>query len=387
MDLHVGFGRYNITPPLGVTMAGYRQREGTAQDVHDELTARAIVFESEGESAAIVLADVCALPERLTCEVRSRLSDRTGIPDGHVLVAATHTHSGPALHEESTYGALLPELLASAGELAWKRRRPVRLCCGTRQAEGLCINRRDLTGPVDEEVAFLTAEDDRGNTLGILFSYALHGVVMGHNNLAISADYIGAARRLIEERIPGAEAIFAAAPSGDVNPLTPSVKQLLEEHGDSWYTDDPLTGIYDRSTGTFEEVELLGGRLAQAVLWGLDDREEVEDPAPAGKAWTVDIGDGSDVSATLCALELGDLTILALPGEHFVETGTAIKQMARAAGRRLIVLTHAGHLCYVPTPESFAQGGYEVASARNRGLAEDAQGRILESIAGQLFSA
>lgn len=386
MELKVGFGRYNITPPLGVPMAGYMQREGCAEDLHDELTARAVVFECNGESAALVLADVCMLPEWCPCRVRVKLSERTGIPEGHVVVAATHTHSGPALHEESAYRDLLPDLMASAGQLAWKHRRPARLFYGTGQAEGLCINRRELSGPVDEEFAFLMAEDAEGNALGVLFSYALHGVVMGHNNLSISADHIGVARRVIEDGLPGAQAVFVAAPSGDINPLTPSVKDLLEQHGEKWFTDDPLTGIYDRSTGTFDEVEQIGRALGEAVLRSLPDKEAVGAAKLGGKAWTVDIGDESEVGITPCALELGDVTILALPGEHFVESGTALKQMASDAGRRLLMVTHAGRLCYVPPREAFAQGGYEVESARSKGLAEDAQQRILESVRQELFA-
>ncbi len=387
MDLKMGFGRYNITPPLGVPMAGYRQREGVAEDVHDELTARAVVFEGDGESAAVVAADVCGLPASVPGQVGARLGERTGIPQGHVVAASVHTHSGPATRDETAYRDLLPDLMASAGELAWKRRGPVRLFYGTGMAEGLCVNRRSLGGLVDEELAFLAAKDAEGRVLGVLFAYALHGVVMGHNNLAISADYMGAARRTIEDGLPGAATVFAIAPSGDSNPLTPSVQRLLDEHGESWYTGDPLTGIYDRSTGTFEEVELLGGKLGQAVLGALDTGEPVQDPTPRCKAWPVSLGGESEINVTLRAIELGDVTILALPGEHFLATGLALKEMLREAGRRPLLIAHAGPLVYVPPPEEFAKGGYEVLLARSRGLAEDAQERILESVRRELLSA
>jgi len=387
MDLNVGFGLYNITPPLGVRMAGYRQREGVAEDVHDELTARAVAFEFGGESAAIAVADICSLPEELGERTRVRLRERTGIPEDHVIVASNHTHSGPALQDESAYRELLPDLIASAGELAWKRRRPAGISYGTGKAPGLCINRRDLRGPVDEEFAYLEARDSDGRPFGLLFAYALHGVVMGHVNLSISADYFGAARRVVEGGLPGAQTVFVAPPSGDINPLTPSVKKLLEEHGESWYTDDPLTGIYDRSTGTFEEVEQLGGALGEAVLKALSGAEPLEPQNLSARTWTVDLGGEEEVPMSLSAIEMGDLVILALQGEHFVETGSALKQMAAEAGKQLILLSHAGQMCYVPTPDAFEHGGYEVESARRKGVAEDAQRRILESVRRELFPA
>ncbi len=386
MGLNVGFGLYDITPPLGVPMAGYRQREGVAEDVHDELTARAVAFELGAEAAALVVADVCSLPDQLCDRARSRLAKRTGISESHVIVVSTHTHSGPALHEESVYRELLPDLMASAGELAWKRRRPARISFASGKALGLCINRRDLAGPVDEEFACLEAEDADGRPFGVLLAYALHGVVMGHNNLRISADYIGAARRAVEAALPGAEAVFVAPPSGDINPLTPSVKRLIRQHGGSWYTDDPLTGIYDRSTGTFEEVEELGRRLGEAVLDARPGRDPIEPRKLSARAWTVNIGAEAEVPIALSAIELDDLLLLALQGEHFVQTGSALKQMACEAGRRLILLSHAGQLCYVPTPDAFEHGGYEVESAQRKGLAEDAHHRILESVRRELFT-
>ena len=48
-------------------------------------------------------------------------------------------------------------------------------------------------------------------------------------------------------------------------------------------------------------------------------------------------------------------------------------------------LTHAGQLSYVPPAEAFAEGGYEVELARRRGIADDAQQRILDSVRRELF--
>jgi hypothetical protein len=42
-------------------------------------------------------------------------------------------------------------------------------------------------------------------------------------------------------------------------------------------------------------------------------------------------------------------------------------------------------LSYVPTPEAFAEGGYEIELARRKGIAEDAQTRILTSVRHQLL--
>jgi hypothetical protein len=385
MDLKVGFGIYNVTPPLGVPMAGYAQRAGGADDVHDELTARAVAFECEGRSAALVAVDTCMLPAEVARRAAARIEERTGIPAGCVIAAAVHTHSGPAFHEENAYQSLLPELLASAVELAWKRREPSRIRYGSGTAKGLCVNRRILGGPVDEGFAFLAVRAPRGRTRGVLFSYPLHGVVMGSNNLAISADYMGVARRVIEEGEPGARAVFVAAPSAEMNPLTPSVKALLKAYGSTWHTNDPLTGIYDRTTGTFREVEQLGRQLGRAVLKALPHAEPVDGSGLVAKTWTMNIGQEAPLEIALGSIQIGDVLIVALPGEHFVATGLALKEMLLSAGRLPILLSHAGQLSYVPTPDAFAKGGYEVELARRKGIATDAQPRILQSVRRELL--
>jgi neutral ceramidase len=387
MVLKAGLGIYNVTPPLGVPMAGYAQREGGAEDVHDELTARAVVFECEGRCAALIALDTCMLPVEVAARAAERIEERTGIPAGCVVAASVHTHSGPALREENAYRSLLSDLMASAAELAWRHRAPARVRYGCGTAKGLCVNRRVLGGPVDEEFSFLAVQSPRGRTRGVLFSYPLHGVVMGSNNLAISADYLGVARRVIEEGEPGARAVFVAAPSGEMNPLTPAVKKLLKAHGKSWHTADPLTGIYDRTTGTFREVEQLGSRLGRAVLKALPQAEPLGAGGLVAKTWTLDVGAESPVEIALGSIRIGDAQILALPGEHLVATGFALKEMLRSAGLRPVLLTHAGQLSYVPPPEAFPQGGYEVELARRRGLATDAQPRILESVRRELLGA
>lgn len=69
---------------------------------------------------------------------------------------------------------------------------------------------------------------------------------MGHNNLQISADYSGALNQYVKI-LTGGFPVFLNGACGDINPLTRG-------------TD--LTKVYDRSIGTFEDVEWMGRILA-----------------------------------------------------------------------------------------------------------------------------
>ena len=100
-----GVGKINITPGGNVWMDGML-RAHPSEGVHDPLFARALVLcESTDlrQAFALVSVDVCVLDDATCRAVRQEAEARTGIPTSHIVIAATHTHSGP-----STLGILTP---------------------------------------------------------------------------------------------------------------------------------------------------------------------------------------------------------------------------------------------------------------------------------------
>ncbi len=83
----------NITPPLGTSLTGSMQ-DRKASHVHDELKARAVILDDSRNQLAIVVVDNCMIPREIFDEAKRRVHKRTGIPVGHILMSATHTHSG-----------------------------------------------------------------------------------------------------------------------------------------------------------------------------------------------------------------------------------------------------------------------------------------------------
>ena len=65
-----------------------------------------------------------------------------------------------------------------------------------------------------------------------------------------------------------------------------------------------------------------------------------------------------DDLAEVCALRIGDLGIVTLPGEMFCEFGLEIKKRSPARHTMVIELANDA-LGYFPTREAFEQGGYE----------------------------
>ena len=95
-DLRVGRAAVNITPPSGMPMGGYyRVRLNTG--THDPLYAKAIVLEVGGEKAALVACDLEAIPGSFVEAARRIIGETTHVPPDHVMISATHTHTGPEM--------------------------------------------------------------------------------------------------------------------------------------------------------------------------------------------------------------------------------------------------------------------------------------------------
>jgi len=71
------------------------------------------------------------------------------------------------------------------------------------------------------------------------------------------------------------------------------------------------------------------------------------------------------------ALRLGDLAILVLPGEPFVEAQLEIKQRSPAK-RTFIAHMSNRYVGYIPTPEAIDRGGYETRPSNSSKLAPEA---------------
>lgn len=93
--LHLGLAQGDITPPIGVTMAGYAARDKVSESVETPLQARALVAESQGRFVAVVSVDLIGLSPEIVAAVRAQVRDETPIPATSVLLLASHTHWGP----------------------------------------------------------------------------------------------------------------------------------------------------------------------------------------------------------------------------------------------------------------------------------------------------
>src|SRR5579863_9015976 len=95
--MKAGFHSADITPAIGMEWPG-GYGKAYIQAIHDPLSVRAAVFDDGNETIAIVGIDTCEVQtSRLVADVRLQVARHCGIPGSHVLLAASHTHSGGPL--------------------------------------------------------------------------------------------------------------------------------------------------------------------------------------------------------------------------------------------------------------------------------------------------
>jgi hypothetical protein len=99
--LKAGVAKVDITPPAGQPMYGYGSRKSPSISTLDPLYARVLVLDVNGRRLTLVTLDLGQVFGPSSLERLKRVADDS---ISHLLVVASHTHSGPAIHDEYASG-------------------------------------------------------------------------------------------------------------------------------------------------------------------------------------------------------------------------------------------------------------------------------------------
>jgi hypothetical protein len=422
-SLRVGAAKVSITPPVGIAMGGYGARRGVSQGVHDALEARALVASAGGDRIAVVLCDLVSLDVDTLRRVRERAAQVTDIPPDHLLVAVTHTHSGPAYASLVArylsglpaaagdvrfpdWEAELPERNVGAVQQAAKHLVPARLAVGTAQAR-VGVHRRlpdalggvrlhpNPDGPIDPDITALRFDDLTGRAIATLVQHACHPVVLCEDNLQLSGDFPHVVRGALETSGHGLT-LYASGACGNINPrrrgdfeaaraigeeiaraaaqalvgaertrpdvvagARTTVPLRLKAMAQMSAADRYLAAAEHALEGHADPDNFEGRRLREEVLRARQQERRLR--SLFQRADALGAADGR-IDATVQALRIGPVVLLGLPGEVFVELGQALKRRVPWAQR--VVMGYANEpIGYVPTAAAYGEGGYEVESA------------------------
>lgn len=411
MTWKAGFAEINITPPLGISLSGiYTDRK--AKRICSPLFVKAMVLDNGLEIVGVVICDLLALKRSTVLKARALAGKLAGIPEKNILIAATHTHFGPAttdlfqVKSDPGYLDFLIRQITAALLSARNNCQEVTLKSSRGEVENLSFNRRYIMkdghsitswfvkmeqinpqagkpeGPVDQEVNLLYANEISGKTSGLFVNFGCHpweGRTIPLDS--ISSDYPGYLSANIKQHLgEDTVVLFGNGSCGNIehydygqpSPKGPnlsrragtilalaSLKIMAGGGGDlisgsrleskSKILEIPIRPITSQQVE--EAKKALSKKSSPADLFGLNHSKFFA-------AQLLDIAaernKKSTVDAEIQAIRIGNMAMVGLPGEIFAEFGLEIKHKGKKFFNHIMVIELAnGVVGYIPTPLAF----------------------------------
>jgi len=326
-----GFGKAIITPKMKVWMAGFDPGQRRSAGVHDDLFARALVLKQGEEKLALVSLDLIGLNRE---DIEKYKSLVQGFRPDQILIACTHTHSGPdtmgvwglipfARGNNPEYMKQIGQGIVSAIKEAEASLKPAEMWTTVYQMNpSLMFNKRD-TKDKDDTMGIMVFLDSEGITIATLINLTGHPEVMWKRNRLISADYPGVVYKLVEKKYGGGAIFFNGALGALVSP---NVENPEAEH--SWAELDDfgsrVANEVDRGMGLLvkenqpfirHKMSLIQPKVsndiyALGVEFGLFERKAYE---------------GRTLITEVNLIEIGTAQIVTFPGEAYPKQGLKIR--------------------------------------------------------------
>jgi neutral ceramidase len=412
-QLEVGSAQVDITPGLGCHIAGYFE-DRLAQHIHDPLYAKALVVCNGQNCIALVTVDLVYIDSEQVEQAKAMIAAQNGIAPHCVMISATHTHTGPAVRSvlgtpaEPGYGETLPKKIADAVQMAYQQRCPAEFAHTSGSCPEEVHNRRwhmkdgsvrmnpgyrnpdaiRPAGPTDPELGLMIfREKGSRKPLAVYANYPLH-YVGNSQHCWISADYFGEYAAALQ-RIAGDKfmVIMANGCQGNINNC--DFTRPARTQNDPYHKQRRVANVI--AAETWKQWSLLreSDYMEQATLVGtlkmlpfVRRRASDEELAKAerlvaandrsnGMEWIyaqelVKLEQDMPLSwdVPLQAIRIGDLGIVGLHGEVFVEIGLAIKEQSPFA-RSMVIGMANGSSGYIPTDQALSEGSYETRLCRH----------------------
>ena len=474
--LRAGAAKSDISPELGIQIAGDIGRKRPCTGIKEPIYARALVLEQAGRRYCIVTVDVLAIDTPWSDEVRRRAQKQFGLDPKAIMVHATQNHAAPSIgnhmcrdewplipaehdwlrggdkrYNEPALAGMLDAIGKAIGKLT-----PVTIAAGRAIDNRVAFNRRyvmrdgshvcqpslcdpeilKVEGPADPEVGVITFTAKNGRVISSLLHHTSHpchgfwgnevhpgwpgawcyemeahfgkactalvingccGNVIHFNFLNPDQEKIGgthtemgrllaqSTRRALQEMQPVPVTEF-----GWVQRILPVPRRKIpaalvaEAKAKLKQTDGPA---WTSTPGSTTSIRKTGVSKTASHVVKLD-------PSVVRVEWdwvyavgVLDIAEERKTQPTfpyeMQAVRFGDVAILSLMGEPFVEAQLEIKRTSPFAYLQVAHMAN-GYCGYIPSREALAGGGYETRTSHGSRLAPEAL-EMIEKAAGGLL--
>jgi len=394
--LKMGIAREIITPQLGGLFLGYgSDKPSTA--VHDDLTVTVLSLEYGKTRVVLMSATVCLVGNDLCAKLRQLCGEAAGVPASNVIIAATHTHSGPVtagfdvdVDVEYIDEIFIPKCVA-ATQASVRGMQPGTVGVATTKSL-VGINRRQLLpddrvilgqnpwGAYDSEMTVISFRGEDGKPLANIIHCTAHCTAIG-NRTEVSRDWTGVMIDRLEQE-SGAVTMYFNGMQGDVSPRMAngasvgSMAHAMEVGGLAGI--DAVRAYKDIRVFRDEEMSVAVGevKLPHAPIMPLEEAKselaKIEAAPPgrfsAGRKNLLtkiiefyaqgETGESYFVyDQTL--VRIGPVVFIPVPFEAFSEISLRMRAYSKY-GYTLALGCTNGSNSYLPSQDQICRGGYEV---------------------------
>jgi len=408
VELRVGAFAVDATPPAGSPLClGLVPR---ATGVNDLLSARGLVMLADGQPAVVLAAvDWVGIGNASHEQWRTAIAAACGTTPERVAVQTLHQHDAPGCdlgaeaiaaaaglpgellnHEFSAQ--MIPRIAQAAADAARQAQRVTHIGYGTGIVDRVASNRRILgadgkvahqrmssagdrtlrelpEGTIDPLARVVSFWNDE-KPMAVLSYYATHPQSYYRTGM-VSADFVGLARSAREAALPGVPHIHFNGASGNVA----AGKYNDGNHARRAELAERLAAGFKAAWEAAKKTPLAGASFdwkSVAVELPLADwlqRDELEIIVRSEEAPSIDRLQAARALAfldrreagtpiILSRLRIGEVDLLHLPGEPFVEYQLAAQQIR--PGRFVCTAGYGDYgPGYIGLNRSYAEGGYE----------------------------
>ena len=387
----VGVARMDITPDRSLWLGGFAARTRPSEGTLHPLWIKALALEdASGHRAVLVTSDILGYPKAMSERICDTIEQAHGLTRSQIILSASHTHCAPVIKDalrcmyiyDDAEAARLHEYaeqfearVVALVDAAFEEMEPAALFAGNGIAR-IAVNRRNnserdllpttiVAGPHDHAVPTLQVSRPDGSLIAVVFGYACHATVL--NEYLWNGDYPGFAQIALEEKYPGAMAMFFAGCGADQNAMPRRSIAFAEQYGKTLAAaveramKDVMRPLAPSLTTTYQEImlaleptpDIAGFRERVAETTGYEERcnqwmlDQLEQGETLPDAWSYPVQ----------LWRLGDQTLVTLGGEVTVSYAINIKERL---GQDVFVMGYANdQTAYIPSETILEEGGYE----------------------------
>jgi hypothetical protein len=255
-QLKAGAAFTNITPKTPHFLHGYPYVKRISEGVHDWLLSSALFITDGTEQAIFISNDILYVGKASVSRIRKEISEKTGVPVSNIMIAATHTHSGPVTvncaislndpvvpEADTEYLQYLEQQIIHAACEAFRNAVPAQAGFALTDGTGIGTNRRNPSWASDTGIPLMIVRDIRGGYIACMMVCNMHPTVLHEDSKFYSGDFPACARYILQKKYLGCECpvLHFTGAAGNQSPR------------------------HVAKSNTFEEAERIGGILAGAV--------------------------------------------------------------------------------------------------------------------------